>query len=138
MKTKLLFCFIFLLSFCHTFAQNIQIKGEIVDKEASSNLINASVAILQAKDSILVKFTRVAADGSFKFNNMPIGDYILLVTYPDYADYVEPFKLIETTATKEFGKIGLLSKARLLNEADSKSFYGGTEKGYTDYPFLAA
>lgn len=26
----------------------------------------------------------------------------------------------------------------ILNEADSKSFYGGTEKGYTDYPFLAA
>jgi N-ethylmaleimide reductase len=25
-----------------------------------------------------------------------------------------------------------------LNEADSKSFYGGTEKGYTDYPFLKA
>ena len=23
-----------------------------------------------------------------------------------------------------------------LNEADSSSFYGGTEKGYTDYPFL--
>jgi N-ethylmaleimide reductase len=23
-----------------------------------------------------------------------------------------------------------------LNEADSKSFYGGTEKGYTDYPTL--
>lgn len=25
-----------------------------------------------------------------------------------------------------------------LNAADSKSFYGGTEKGYTDYPFLSA
>ena len=25
-----------------------------------------------------------------------------------------------------------------LNEADSKTFYGGTEKGYTDYPFLKA
>ena len=25
-----------------------------------------------------------------------------------------------------------------LNEADSKSFYGGTAKGYTDYPFLTA
>jgi N-ethylmaleimide reductase len=25
-----------------------------------------------------------------------------------------------------------------LNEADSKSFYGGAEKGYTDYPFLTA
>ncbi|MDP3333780.1 MAG: alkene reductase, partial [Methylococcaceae bacterium] len=25
-----------------------------------------------------------------------------------------------------------------LNEADSKTFYGGSEKGYTDYPFLTA
>jgi N-ethylmaleimide reductase len=25
-----------------------------------------------------------------------------------------------------------------LNDADSNSFYGGTEKGYTDYPFLKA
>lgn len=25
-----------------------------------------------------------------------------------------------------------------LNEADSNSFYGGSEKGYTDYPFLSA
>jgi N-ethylmaleimide reductase len=25
-----------------------------------------------------------------------------------------------------------------LNEANSKTFYGGTEKGYTDYPFLTA
>lgn len=25
-----------------------------------------------------------------------------------------------------------------LNEADSKTFYGGTDKGYTDYPFLKA
>ena len=25
-----------------------------------------------------------------------------------------------------------------LNKADAKSFYGGTEKGYTDYPFLSA
>ncbi len=25
-----------------------------------------------------------------------------------------------------------------LNEADSKSFYGGTERGYTDYPFYTA
>jgi N-ethylmaleimide reductase len=23
-----------------------------------------------------------------------------------------------------------------LNEADSKTFYGGTEKGYTDYPVI--
>ena len=25
-----------------------------------------------------------------------------------------------------------------LNEADSSTFYGGTEKGYTDYPFMKA
>jgi len=25
-----------------------------------------------------------------------------------------------------------------LNQADSETFYGGSEKGYTDYPFLSA
>lgn len=116
MKTKLLFCLFVILPFCYTLAQNSQIKGQVNDKDADSKLINASVAILQAKDSILVKFTRVSADGSFKFNNTPIGDYILLVTYPDYADYVESFKINETSPTKDFDKIGLLLKARLLNE----------------------
>lgn len=30
------------------------------------------------------------------------------------------------------------AKGAPLNEADSSTFYGGTEKGYTDYPFLTA
>ena len=33
--------------------------------------------------------------------------------------------------------VARLAKDAPLNEADSKTFYGGTEKGYTDYPFLA-
>lgn len=31
-----------------------------------------------------------------------------------------------------------LREGAALNEPDTASFYGGTEKGYTDYPFLAA
>jgi N-ethylmaleimide reductase len=27
-------------------------------------------------------------------------------------------------------------KGALLNEPDEKTFYGGDERGYTDYPFL--
>lgn len=116
MKTKLLFCLFLIFPFCSTLAQNNQINGKITDKEAGTSLINASVSILQAKDSILIKFTRVGPDGTFKFNKMPLGDYLLLVTYPDYADYVELFKLNESSATKDFNTINLLSKARLLNE----------------------
>ena len=116
MKIKLLLYIFILFPFSLIFAQNIQIKGQVADKEADSKLINASVSILRAKDSILVKFTRVAVDGFFKFNNTRNGDYILLVTYPDYADYVETFKINESSANKDFGKISLISKARLLNE----------------------
>lgn len=32
--------------------------------------------------------------------------------------------------------VARMAKNAPLNEADSKTFYGGTEKGYTDYPFL--
>lgn len=116
MKTNLLFYLFLLFPFGFTFAQSTQIKGQVTDKEADSKMINASVSILRAKDSILVKFTRVTADGFFKINNAPFGDYILLITYPDYADYVETFKINETNPTKDFGKISLVSKARLLNE----------------------
>jgi cell division protein YceG involved in septum cleavage len=72
--------------------------------------------LLQAKDSILVKFTRAKADGAFSFNNIANGSYFLLVTYPDYADYTESFKLDNQQNTKEFGKIDLLLKSRLLQE----------------------
>jgi Outer membrane protein beta-barrel family len=92
------------------------VKGIISDTVEKVKLATSAVSILQFKDSILVKFSYVKADGSFIVNGLPSGQYILLVSYPDYADYVESFSLDSANPSHEFGKISMMPKSRLLQE----------------------
>jgi hypothetical protein len=45
--------------------QNGSVKGLVTDTLNKQNLTNAVVAVLRAKDSVLVKFTRTNKEGSF-------------------------------------------------------------------------
>ncbi|HXH98947.1 MAG TPA: TonB-dependent receptor [Sphingobacteriaceae bacterium] len=118
MKTaKLVLLFFSLVGFSPLFAQNQYIiKGIAVDTLANTKLINTSVSVLNAKDSTLVKFTRAITDGSFSITNLAAGKFILLVTYPGYADYVEDFKLDSANKEKDFKQLNLLLKENLLKE----------------------
>jgi hypothetical protein len=44
-------------------------------------------------DSVLVKFTRTTGSGEFRFSGILKGKYLLLVTYPAYADYVDELEV---------------------------------------------
>ena len=76
----------------------------------------SAVTILQADDSILVKFGYVKSDGSFILDGLPKGKYILLISYPDYADYVESFILDSANPSQDFSNIPMTPKSRLLQE----------------------
>ena len=91
------------------------ISGIVRDSTDNILLKNASISVLRAKDSILVKYTRSNELGEFNMTNLAEGKYLLLVTFPDYADYVDNFTL-KKDETKDFGKINLLLKTRLLQE----------------------
>ncbi|HEY1025749.1 MAG TPA: outer membrane beta-barrel family protein [Sphingobacteriaceae bacterium] len=98
-------------------AQNpYKITGSAVDTAASAKLLNTSISVLNAKDSTLYKFTRAKGDGSFAISDLSAGKFILLVTYPGYADYVEHFQLDAAKPARDFGNINLLLKANLLKE----------------------
>jgi len=115
MKLKislLIFCSFFSFTL---FAQNpYSIKGVIIDTAAKAKLIKTTIMVLNSKDSILVKFARADADGSFSINNLRKGKFILLVTYPGYADYVEQFSLDSAKNDHDFGKLNMILKAKLL------------------------
>ncbi|MDB5032011.1 outer membrane beta-barrel protein [Mucilaginibacter sp.] len=99
-----------------SFAQSsYSIRGFTVDTVAKAKL-TATVTLLDAKDSILVKFTHAADDGSFDMNGLPAGNYLLLITYPDYADYVEGFNITPANKTHDFGNISMGLKSRILQE----------------------
>ena len=95
---------------------NYSIRGTISDTVEKVKLQNATVTVLQANDSILVKFGNIKTDGSFMLDGLSRGKYILLVSYPDYADYVESFSLDSANASQVFGNIPMTPKSRLLRE----------------------
>jgi len=96
-------------------AQNpYSIKGRIVDTASTVKMVNATIAVLNAKDSTLRKFTRAGADGSFAVSPLGKGKFILLVSYRGYADYVEDFVLDSVKKEHDFKQINMLLKSRLL------------------------
>lgn len=106
-----------LCTFMAAFAQNpYTIKGFVTDTANNSKLHNASIIVLNAKDSTLYKFSRAAANGTFSIGPIKKGKFILLLTYPEYADYVAPFSLDSVNNSIDFKQINMNSKAKILNE----------------------
>ncbi|RZL49925.1 MAG: TonB-dependent receptor [Pedobacter sp.] len=117
MKTISLATLLSLCFFSSLFAQNpYSIKGIVADTANNSKLHNATISILNAKDSTLYKYTRATPNGTFGINSMRKGNFILLLTYPDYADYVSNFTLDSTKSTFDFRQVNMKLKATLLNE----------------------
>lgn len=115
-----IFSLTLLLSLCLSatiFAQNPNtIKGIVSDTSSFTRLQNATISILNAKDSTLYKYTRAAENGTFSIAPMKKGNFILLLTYPNYVDYVAPFTLTEEKNSLDFKLINMDSKANLLKE----------------------
>jgi len=121
--TRLTLIGLFILAtISNTFAQQGSIKGIVTDTLNKQNLSNAVVSVLRAKDSVLVKFTRTNKEGNFDLPNLTAGKYIVMVTYPAYADYVD---IINTTGgVTDLGKISVITKATLLQEVIVKQTIG--------------
>ena len=117
MKILIFSLFFYCLSIHTASAQNSSsVKGVVVDVASNIKLVNSSISILRAKDSTLIKFTRAAQDGSFTLNNLSKGKFIVLVTYPGYADFVEHFALDSVKPDHDFGNLNLFLKSKLLEE----------------------
>jgi len=115
MKPTIITLSLFLLCSLSAFAQNgYSIKGAVADSAAKIKLANTTVTIVNAKDSILRAFTWADNNGAFTINKLPKGNYVLLITYPGYADYVENFALDSVKNQHDFGIVNMVLKSRLL------------------------
>jgi hypothetical protein len=117
MKFKILPVIFFCLSYYTLRAQNnYAVKGSVTDSASTGKMTNTTICILNAKDSTLYKYTRASNTGAFAINNLRKGNYILMVTYPDYADYIELFHLDSVKTQIDFGRINMTLKSRILAE----------------------
>jgi hypothetical protein len=116
-KSLALTLFSFLISFA-TFAQISSIKGTVKDTTEKKVLYLASVNVLRAKDSVLVKTVRTSNNGEFSIASIAVGDYIIMVSYPQYADFTDK---ITVSATPTVLNIAIDTKAHILKEVIVKN-----------------
>ena len=91
------------------------IAGRITDSIEKKDLANSSVLLLQKADSIIIRHTRTGKSGDFQLKDVPKGKYILLVTYPSYADYADELD-IKDSLPLTLRPISLVLKSKLLEE----------------------
>jgi len=94
-------------------AQYSHISGSVADTMEKRSMANASILLLRPADSILIAHTRTDASGAFRLKKIPTGHYLLLVTYPSYADYVDEIDA-KDTAGVVLPTIPLVLKSKLL------------------------
>ncbi len=92
-------------------AQQGTITGKVVDTLEKRVLSLAVVSFLNSSDSTLEAFTRTDQDGNFS-KNIPAGSYIVLVSFPNYADFVYPLEV--SNRDIDLKKISLIPRAKLM------------------------
>lgn len=71
------------------------ITGKLIDSAASQPISDATVSLVQAKDSSLVTFTLSNKQGVFEIKGLLPGDYRLIITHLMYAETRKPVSLTE-------------------------------------------
>ncbi|MEP6675821.1 MAG: outer membrane beta-barrel family protein [Ferruginibacter sp.] len=95
------------------------IKGSVMDTTSKKPVQNVVLALLRQKDSVLYKFVRSDEAGNFTMNNIKTGDYVLMITHPLYAEYVDNIEVKNAELT--LGNISITPKSKLLEEVIVKS-----------------
>ena len=96
-------------------AQQLVIKGAVIDTINHQPLDQAVISLLRSKDSVLVQFVRTNPKGQFQLKGVVPAKYIILISYPNYADYVDQIQ-VATDQVNDLGNIPLLTKVQLLEE----------------------
>lgn len=111
-----LFILILLFFASRTFSQTTSISGVVQDTMAKKPLANASILLLRAKDSIMIIHCRTGSEGKFLATRVPPGSYMLLVTYPAFADYIDSLVIKDSAGPIVLPFIPMIPKSALLEQ----------------------
>lgn len=126
----LLFC-ISLFKTQTGFSQTASITGTAFDSTNNKPLINSVVILNRATDSVMAKFVRTGLNGKFIINNIKTGKYEIMLTFPEYADYVDTFTLLPGE-NKNLGGLNMLKLSQVMQSIIIKAYRGAVRiKGDT-------
>ena len=85
------------------------IKGKVIDSVGKQSLKDASIEILKPSDSSMVLLGLARQDGNFEVGNIPLGSYILRISFQSYASFFKKIKITATTNQINIGTVYLSS-----------------------------
>ena len=98
-------------------AQNNTILGAVTDS-IGLGLPAASIALMQAQDSVLSSFAITDNEGRFEIKNIPAGNYLLQITYIGYDTEWKPINIVENSGKNNVGRIILTPASEILDEVE--------------------
>lgn len=113
---KPIICLLFAVCFTQCIkAQNASITGTVTDTANNKKLQYAVISVINKSDSTFLQFTRADKGGNFSLKNLPEGKFMLMISYPAFADYIDEIQ-IDADKQIELGSINLINKSLLLKE----------------------
>lgn len=113
--TLLLSMAMILFSLATVTAQPFTIKGKVLDTLNQAPLVNASVTLLHADDSVMESFTRVKQDGTFLLKANEKGKYIMMYVFPGFVDFIDKIELNDN-AEVNVGEVPMTTRTNLMKE----------------------
>lgn len=115
-------------------AQQYTVSGTLSDSVSLRSLTYTSVVLLRARDSVLVSFSRADENQQFRLSAAESGQYILLISHPDYASYN---RKLQIEGAEQLDTVYLTSRRRLLEEVfiygqEAITIKGDTVEYYAD------
>ncbi len=92
------------------------VNGIAYDTIRKIPITDATVSLLEKKDSSLVSFTMTNNAGRFEFNNISNGEYRLLITHINYHNSNSFFSITDHSKNAVLGNLIMADRSKLLSE----------------------
>ena len=112
--------------------KNVMVKGVAFDTLSRKAVADATITVLVNKDSSLVTFGMTDNSGRFTLDNIPPGEYRLLITHVAYHNTNKMFRITENDRLVDLGQLVMTDRTQVLpevtvtNEAPPVTLIGDT------------
>jgi len=113
---RLIITISFILFSATAFSQNGKVKGVAFDTSINQAVPSATITVLKKKDSSLVTFSMTDNNGNFELNDIPNGEYRLLLSQVNYRNTNKTFTIDADHRSVDLGKIIMYDKNKVLDE----------------------
>lgn len=92
------------------------IKGKLIDSVGKQSLKDASITVLDSKDSTLEVFGLAKTDGTFELKNIALGKMIVQITFQGYRPVNKTVTLSKENAVVDLGEVAMTIQSKDLQE----------------------